>query len=204
MRKKLLPILIIPLLTLICQHTASAYYDPGVQRWINRDPISDAGSMCFLFLRGHLGRAPAAPELAETPNIYEFAQNAPPRLIDYSGLYCGSPGSVYGGDDVIPDKPFGFDFSNACKNHDACYETCGARKAYCDRQFHKEMRTACDNSGVANPAFCKLLAYIYYKAVDKLGSDAYQEGQKKAHLKCCTDAGVPVDLNGGWGTVFNY
>jgi len=55
MRKKLLPILIIPLLTLICQHTASAYYDPGVQRWINRDPISDAGSMCFLFLRGHLG-----------------------------------------------------------------------------------------------------------------------------------------------------
>jgi RHS repeat-associated protein len=30
-------------------------YEPALQRWVNRDPISDAGSMCFLCLRGHLG-----------------------------------------------------------------------------------------------------------------------------------------------------
>jgi hypothetical protein len=25
-------------------HLASAYYDPGVQRWINRDPLAGVGS----------------------------------------------------------------------------------------------------------------------------------------------------------------
>jgi hypothetical protein len=25
------------------QHVARAYYDPGVQRWINRDPVQEDG-----------------------------------------------------------------------------------------------------------------------------------------------------------------
>jgi hypothetical protein len=43
-RKKLIAILIPLLLTLLSQQTACAYYDPGVQRWINRDPFPEFGS----------------------------------------------------------------------------------------------------------------------------------------------------------------
>jgi len=64
MRKKLRPILIIPLLTLICHHTASAYYDPGVQRWINRDPTQERGGV----------------------NLYRFVGNDPAARVDPHGL----------------------------------------------------------------------------------------------------------------------
>jgi hypothetical protein len=64
MQKKVLPIMLVPLFTLICHHGASAYYDPGVQRWINRDPIA---------LKG--GR-----------NLYRFANNSPAQRVDFFGL----------------------------------------------------------------------------------------------------------------------
>jgi hypothetical protein len=45
MKKKLLPILVVLLLTLISHQTACAYYDPGVQRWINREPLEEKGGI---------------------------------------------------------------------------------------------------------------------------------------------------------------
>ena len=47
---------------------ASAYYDPGVQRWINRDPIGELGGV----------------------NLYTFVSNKPLALVDTFGL-AGRP-----------------------------------------------------------------------------------------------------------------
>ncbi len=44
---------------------ASAYYDPGVQRWINRDPMQEAGGM----------------------NPYQFIGNSPVSFVDTDGLW---------------------------------------------------------------------------------------------------------------------
>jgi hypothetical protein len=46
-------------------HVASAYYDPGVQRWISRDPISERAGQ----------------------NLYTFVKNMPTKRVDRSGLY---------------------------------------------------------------------------------------------------------------------
>jgi hypothetical protein len=63
MQKKLLPMMLVPLFILLCHQTASAYYDPGVQRWINRDPIAEDGG----------------------PNLYCFVLNEPVLSLDGFG-----------------------------------------------------------------------------------------------------------------------
>lgn len=50
-------------------HLTSAYYDPGVQRWINRDPIEESGGV----------------------NLYEFAANGPTEEWDAFGLLVPLP-----------------------------------------------------------------------------------------------------------------
>jgi uncharacterized protein RhaS with RHS repeats len=49
---------------LAAPHLASAYYDPGVQRWINRDPIQEGGGM----------------------NVYTYVLNEPSMQVDPLGL----------------------------------------------------------------------------------------------------------------------
>jgi len=58
-------------------HTASAYYDPGVQRWLNRDPLGD-----IQFQLRH--RYPLA-SVSLLPS-YVFIQNSPAGSIDPLGL----------------------------------------------------------------------------------------------------------------------
>jgi hypothetical protein len=62
-RNNLPPTLICLLLLLISLRTASAYYDPGVQRWISRDPVAEEGGL----------------------NLYEFEENAPVSFLDADG-----------------------------------------------------------------------------------------------------------------------
>jgi hypothetical protein len=67
--KKSAPILLLLLLGLISAQSASAYYDPGVQRWLSRDPIEETGGL----------------------NLYGFIDNAPVAVADPLGLqlwYC--------------------------------------------------------------------------------------------------------------------
>ena len=45
-------------------HSARAFYDPGTQRWLNRDPVEELGGT----------------------DLYTFALNAPTVLFDYLGL----------------------------------------------------------------------------------------------------------------------
>jgi hypothetical protein len=41
--KRLLPTIIVVLLTLISRQAATAHYDPSLHRWINRDPLGERG-----------------------------------------------------------------------------------------------------------------------------------------------------------------
>ena len=53
------------LLALFCApHLASAYYDPGVQRWLSRDPLGEEGGI----------------------DLYTFVRNSPPTRSDAWGL----------------------------------------------------------------------------------------------------------------------
>ena len=70
---------------------------------------------------------------------------------------------------IIPNAPMGFDFTQACNNHDVCY---GSRinKGECDRLFRDEMYRQCGGSGA-----CKEVANQYANAVEAFGAGPYQE-----------------------------
>jgi RHS repeat-associated protein len=74
--------LMIWLLTLLALFSApplaSAYYDPGVQRWINRDPLGEAG-----FERLRIG---ASDVTGGGPHLYAFVRNSPTSSTDLFGL----------------------------------------------------------------------------------------------------------------------
>ncbi|MGH7977780.1 MAG: RHS repeat-associated core domain-containing protein [Limisphaerales bacterium] len=59
------------------------FYDPGLQRWVNRDPIEDSGFLDIAFaLPLYFPR-----ELADGGSLYTFLDNAAPNQVDLSGLW---------------------------------------------------------------------------------------------------------------------
>jgi RHS repeat-associated protein len=76
--KKLARILVSLILFLTTLQIATAYYDPGVQRWINRDPFGEVG---FEKQRGGLVRLEG-----NGPNGYHFVHNRPVCKTDILGL----------------------------------------------------------------------------------------------------------------------
>jgi hypothetical protein len=74
--------MLVPLLfTLLSLQTTFAYYDPGMQRWINRDPVDELG---FRVVR--------RPESSATqPHAYLFVKNEPANGIDALGLTHAPP-----------------------------------------------------------------------------------------------------------------
>jgi uncharacterized protein RhaS with RHS repeats len=63
-------------LLLLLSHTrVAAYYDPGLQRWLNRDPIAERGDN----------------------NVFGFARNSPIQRFDVVGLDSSDdrPAPVY-------------------------------------------------------------------------------------------------------------
>ena len=114
--KNLIAILAGVLFTLISQQAASAYYDSGMQRWINRDPLGDNAVVNTylprLSLRGpsaeYVGREnvqlqaarsqyylaassahamPLRPGLSSEANQYTFVASSPINMIDPLGLW---------------------------------------------------------------------------------------------------------------------
>ena len=85
-QSKLTAILIPLLFTLLSHQTARAYYDPGVQRWINRDPLADQG---LFILRLQSRRFVPVPivERTEGPNLYSIVSNDPENAVDPIGTF---------------------------------------------------------------------------------------------------------------------
>ena len=78
---------LILLALLSATNLASAYYDPGVQRWLNRDPFLEPG---FETVRNDipagLRRLQSLGEFVERPNLYTFTDNEPVSHRDPNGL----------------------------------------------------------------------------------------------------------------------
>jgi hypothetical protein len=115
-RKKLIAILIGVLFTFISHQTACAYYDPGVQRWINRDPLGD-NAFVYTYLLGLSRHGPSAEyvrrenvqlqaarsqyylaansthamplrlSLSSEANQYTFVASSPINMVDLLGLW---------------------------------------------------------------------------------------------------------------------
>jgi RHS repeat-associated protein len=161
------------------------FYDPNLQRWLNRDPMNDDGFN--VGSRAHLKRL--VVERMEGPNLYRFVRNSSLRMFDGFGLgaACGSgPTSI-----LVPDKPGGFNFTSACAKHDKCYGTCGAAKSDCDEQFLEDMQSICENSYFGSVG-CNELANIYYGAVHELGQDPYDKAQQCACSSGSSGSSGPV------------
>ena len=158
--------------------------DPDTGRWLSRDPLENVMlSMFPSATRGAVKLELAQPEaLPEGPNIYRYSKNNPIKLSDASGLACGSGWS----ENIVPDHPFGFDFTDACQAHDDCYGTCGADKRKCDELLYDKAIAKCESYiHLGNPALCRALAGTYYRAVRMFGNGPYRSGQKEG---CCKNA----------------
>jgi hypothetical protein len=91
--------LMIWLLTLLAllstPHLASAYYDPGVQRWINRDPLGDFANLgmngpfrskTISVIHAHARRLRGSTfESLAGPDLFEFVANNPMNSFDPDG-----------------------------------------------------------------------------------------------------------------------
>jgi hypothetical protein len=99
---------------------------------------------------------------------------------------------------IIPNKigPFrNVDLTQACNNHDICYDTCNSVKSTCDQNFLADLKAACATAYPGQGpldrymrAGCTFDAYIYYAAVSQTptGVDAYESAQKGA-CDCCAN-----------------
>ena len=160
------------------------YLHPTLGRWLTRDPLYEPG---FKLLRVQtisrfvdwLNRDPIKE--SGGINLFCFVRNNPIGNYDPFGLACGSGIT----DKIVPDKPFGFDFTPACINHDKCYSTCGKSKADCDQAFLDDMLGICEDKYFSQHG-CNNVAYIYYGAVNNYGKDPYNQAQKDA---CCKNKG---------------
>ena len=90
---------------------------------------------------------------------------------------------------LIPQGAFGADFRPACRAHDACYDTPGADKRSCDRNYLRAMECACASS--RHPILCRMVARTMYRATSRHGDDAFQSAQSIAWAKLAGGEGAP-------------
>ncbi|SNY05409.1 phospholipase [Paractinoplanes atraurantiacus] len=81
-----------------------------------------------------------------------------------------------------PERPLGFDFTNACVHHDFGYRNYkdeglfDQNKARIDDTFHADMRRVCAEYRSVARSACYSVAWIYYQAVHVFGSVAKVRG----------------------------
>jgi RHS repeat-associated protein len=62
------------------------FYDPNLQRWLNRDPLADSGDLLGLWMRVRLGLVGSPFENWSGANLYTYVQNGPLDKYDPRGL----------------------------------------------------------------------------------------------------------------------
>ncbi len=83
----------------------------------------------------------------------------------------------------------GADFREACRRHDACYDTVGSCRACCDREFLEALLAECERSRF--PAHARFRARISYWAVRVAGRSAWEAAQILALRKASGEAAPP-------------
>jgi RHS repeat-associated protein len=170
------------------------FYEPQIQRWLNRDPLGDRAFLQSVILRRYVPGF-VIERSDEGANLFRFARNTPVIVLDPFGLSCGAENNIWGGDWMIPDRPFGFDFGAACENHDNCYSRCGASKQECDSNFFKDMKNQCGRPTFGNITgftVCTVLAAIYYDQVSENGDGPFNDAQKNCRPWCDPNDTTPV------------
>jgi len=151
-------------------------YNAGLRRFMQRDPLA---------LRKR--RFDATREYLDGMSSYQYLRANPAAKLDALGLACGSGWT----DSIVPDNPSlpyspcpSVPFTGPCLVHDACYETCGMRKDFCDETFWDNLIRVCNYvyPSCWHPCRyqCLALTGIYYYAVKRLGQAAYDEAQEGA------------------------
>ena len=77
------------------------------------------------------------------------------------------------------------EFSDCCRNHDVCYDTCGEDKDLCDLSFRKCLYKVCrkdEHKRFLDNKKCKLKAKLFYMAVVGVGCQPFKDAQKNACL----------------------
>jgi hypothetical protein len=62
------------------------FYDPNLQRWINRDPIGEDTLQNSGRSKAKLAHRSRSRRTGGSDNLYEFVKNSPPMWVDRSGL----------------------------------------------------------------------------------------------------------------------
>ena len=173
-----------------CVYYNYRHYGQLQGRWTSGDPFVE-----LALADGNSGDVFKDLLFEDMDRSYSFVHNRVVDEHDVNGLVCGS----WWNDWFVPDEPGGFDFTQACQNHDDCYGTCGREKGDCDEDFLKDMNAVCESvpakittwcyrsrrhaalSGLSHRyrctkyprSNCRRWASIYHLAVDYLGSLAF-------------------------------
>jgi hypothetical protein len=114
------------------------------------------------------------------------ATSAVAQTVDFSNG-CGTGWNLA----VVPNSPLGYEFKNACNEHDNCYSRClrggrhfgdankcdqtpsvkEARRKVCDRDFNEATDKICEGYPFAAP--CRVMSKIYFIAVSLGGSGSF-------------------------------
>lgn len=152
-------------------HLASAYYDPGVQRWINRDPLGEKGSR----------------------NASQFVANNPPNEMDPLGWWSTGGKSDGTENTIVCDGKGGIRVQLGSKNvpsTPSCILDCIKQ--------HEESHKG--DALKENPDICKGKADGTYVLASKSAQAATERKASEAELDClnrvltqCPDRDCSVD-----------
>jgi len=88
------------------------------------------------------------------------------------------------------------EFSECCKTHDFCYDTCSEDKDFCDVKFRKCLYKVCrtdKHNKFLDNIKCKLKAKLFYMAVVGVGCHSYKDAQRNA-CECVPKKGRKDEL----------
>ncbi|MBK9127945.1 MAG: hypothetical protein IPM13_09105 [Phycisphaerales bacterium] len=117
--------------------------------------------------------SPRCPPGSECPDLGDGIKGRPRKPND--------PEAPVNGCTLSPDRPAGFDFTEACNQHDRCDGTPGKTKQECDDELYSDMLKVCSSYEDPNTrARCNRWAETYYVAVLRVGGPAYRGAQQEA------------------------
>ena len=106
-----------------------------------------------------------APEAPTCPVGSSFVQSV--RALESNG--CSKPGIFQ----IAGEE----DFTYCCDRHDACYETCGMDRQFCEAEFSKCLNNMCATTFSDNPE-CNKAAGMYTMGTMFFGDAAFQKSQE--------------------------
>jgi hypothetical protein len=121
--------------------------------------------LAFIFLISLLSGAGLAEEAPRRPRILDERPCGPDAI-------CGPLRYL------LFQGCAGADFRDACRRHDACYDTIGSDRRACDRKFLEEMLAECPKS--KHPLRARYRAHFAYFGVKVAGKGAWKSAQELA------------------------